>query len=253
MAGSRAPARKRPAWPTLALLGILPRGATWLLHGLVERPAEPPSARSALAQSASGDAPPPPIAGRAAGDTSLVPIAGRAAGEAQLAPIAGRAIGDAPPVPIAGRATGDAQPAPIVGRAADRSDPFEWPSAAVELILKLLVVLALIYVALAALRRYSLGIGLTRRAGHLEVIESTTLAPNRSVYLLRVGDRHLVVGVTPSQITTLATMDDPTTGPIVQSLPSVSQEALPPAVADWLRAGETPAPSDGKPSAPPFS
>jgi len=66
---------------------------------------------------------------------------------------------------------------------------------------------ALAYVALGAPRKYGLG---QRRAppSVLQVLESTTLAPNRSIYVVRVADRRLVLGVTTQQITTLAELED---------------------------------------------
>ncbi|MCC6174145.1 MAG: flagellar biosynthetic protein FliO [Chloroflexi bacterium] len=88
----------------------------------------------------------------------------------------------------------------------DRADPFESPGAALDLLLKLGAVLALAYVSLAALRRYSVGMG-PRRGSLLEVLDSTSLGQNRSVYVVRAGDKRLVLGVTPQQITTLSELD----------------------------------------------
>jgi flagellar biosynthetic protein FliO len=86
------------------------------------------------------------------------------------------------------------------------SDPFEGPGAALDLTLKLGAVLALLYVALAALKRYTGGTA-KQRGTLLDVLDSKTLAPNRSVYVIRAGEKRLVLGVTQNQITTLAELD----------------------------------------------
>jgi flagellar biosynthetic protein FliO len=85
----------------------------------------------------------------------------------------------------------------------ERSDPFEGPGAALDLMLKLGAVLALVYVSLAALKRYTGGTA-KQRGALLDVLDSKTLAPNRAVYVIRAGDKQLVLGVTQHQITTLA-------------------------------------------------
>ena len=54
---------------------------------------------------------------------------------------------------------------------ANAPDPFNWSGAALDLTLKLLAVLALAYVSLAALRRYSLGTSLGRKKGRLQVLD----------------------------------------------------------------------------------
>ncbi len=84
----------------------------------------------------------------------------------------------------------------------EHADPFEGPGGALDLLLKLGAVLALAYVSLAALRRYTAGAA-SQRGTLLEVLDSTTLGPNRAVYVVRAGDRRLVLGVTQQQITPL--------------------------------------------------
>jgi len=85
------------------------------------------------------------------------------------------------------------------------ADPFDGPAAAIDLLLKLGIVLALAYASLAVLKRYT--VGATRSTSMLQVLDSTTLAPNRSVYVVRVGEKRLVLGVTTAQITTLAELE----------------------------------------------
>jgi flagellar biosynthetic protein FliO len=89
----------------------------------------------------------------------------------------------------------------------DRPDPFDGPGAAVDITLKLLAVLALVYVALSALRKYSLGAGLGRSARVLQVVECTNLAANRSLYIVNVEGKRLLIGVTASSMSTLAELE----------------------------------------------
>jgi flagellar biosynthetic protein FliO len=84
----------------------------------------------------------------------------------------------------------------------ERSDPFDGPGAALDLVLKLGAVLALAYVSMAALKRYTAG-SVSQRGTLLEVLDSTTLGPNRSVYVVRAGEKRLILGVTQNQITSL--------------------------------------------------
>ena len=84
------------------------------------------------------------------------------------------------------------------------AEPFDWTGALLDLGWKLALVVVLAYVVLALLRRYSL-VGLPgQRRGELQIQAAITLAPNRAVYLVRAGERRLVLGVTPHQITLLA-------------------------------------------------
>ena len=93
----------------------------------------------------------------------------------------------------------------------ERGDPFDGPGAAMDLVLKLGAVLALAYVSLAALKRYTSG-SVSQRGSLLEVLDSTVLGPNRSVYVVRAGEKRLVLGVTQNQITALTELDPDETG-----------------------------------------
>jgi len=103
----------------------------------------------------------------------------------------------------------------------ERGDPFDGPGAAMDLVLKLGAVLALAYVSMAALKRYTSG-SVSQRGTLLEVLDSTTLGPNRSIYVVRAGQKRLVLGVTQNQITALAELDPDDTG-----TPAESNEAPP--------------------------
>ena len=103
----------------------------------------------------------------------------------------------------------------------ERGDPFDGPGAAMDLVLKLGAVLALAYVSLAALKRYTSS-AVSQRGTLLEVLDSTTLGPNRGVYVVRAGEKRLVLGVTQNQITALAELDadDAAVTPEVQDTPA---------------------------------
>jgi flagellar biosynthetic protein FliO len=103
----------------------------------------------------------------------------------------------------------------------EHADPFDGPGGAIDLMVKLGAVLALAYVAMAALRRYTAG-SVSQRGALLEVLDSTTLGPNRAVFVVRAGDRRLVLGVTQQQITALGDIDEQS-GVSVQ--PSADQTA----------------------------
>jgi flagellar protein FliO/FliZ len=116
-----------------------------------------------------------------------------------------------------------------------RAEPLDFPGAAIDVTLKLIAVLALAYLTLALVKRYSLGATLGKRSSAMQVIESTTLAPNRSIYLVNVEGRRLLLGVTASQITTLAAWDGdgvpqpvptPTPAPVALDEPAPAKQGL---------------------------
>jgi flagellar biosynthetic protein FliO len=75
----------------------------------------------------------------------------------------------------------------------------------IDLITKGTIVLALLFITLRVLGR--VGSGAQKRSGRLEVLESRALAPNASLHLVAIGDRRLVVGLTPSGMVSLAELD----------------------------------------------
>jgi flagellar biogenesis protein FliO len=102
----------------------------------------------------------------------------------------------------------------------------EPPGSAVDVFdlgLKLFFVLALAYGSLALLKRASQG-GWAPRGGlptpdALRVLTTLTLAPNRTVHVVRApGGRTLLLGATPSQVNLIADLGDvPEVDPGVQS------------------------------------
>ncbi|HLH25557.1 MAG TPA: flagellar biosynthetic protein FliO [Chloroflexota bacterium] len=168
-------------------------------------------------------------AGEAAGEAAAVDES--PAGEAPPGAASAATAVPAAPAPGVSEAPNAPPPAPTVPAAAPAhpaaSEPLDFPGAAVDVTLKLVAVLALAYVTLWLIKRYSLGATLGKRSGSLQVIESTTLAPNRSIYLVNVEGRRLLLGVTSSQITTLAAWDG---DGVPQSVPAPTPATAPAAL-----------------------
>lgn len=98
-------------------------------------------------------------------------------------------------------------PSPVTGALPRSSEPGAWPLG-LDVTAKLIAVIALIYATAAVARRYLLrSPGLTRTA--VRVLETTSLAPKKTVYVLEVGGRVLVVGASESSLSTLAEFTDP--------------------------------------------
>jgi flagellar biosynthetic protein FliO len=72
----------------------------------------------------------------------------------------------------------------------------------VDLLVKGLLVIALLYITLRVLRRFQAG-GATPGA-RIRVLESRTIGPKATIHLVAIGDRQLVVGLTPGRLVTLA-------------------------------------------------
>lgn len=126
-----------------------------------------------------------------------------------LAGLAGvAAIGLLHPLAVAGGAQPSATDAlaasGVVGSVWDSGDAtggLNW----IDLVTKGTIVLALLFITLRVLGR--MGTGAQKRSGRLEVLESRPLAPKASLHLVAIGDRRLVVGLTPSGMVSLAELD----------------------------------------------
>lgn len=77
--------------------------------------------------------------------------------------------------------------------------------------IRLALVIGVIWVAVRGMRWYVRRMNLPGRGGGaaLEVLETHALGPNRSLHLVRLGDRAVLIGATPERITQLLTVDDP--------------------------------------------
>jgi len=88
-----------------------------------------------------------------------------------------------------------------------------WYSLTFDLVVKLGLVIGLIYLTMWALRTYVLGpqarTRVAKLAGRVEVLDTTHLGPNRTVYLVEVADRVLVLGATQTTLATLAEIKEP--------------------------------------------
>jgi flagellar protein FliO/FliZ len=72
----------------------------------------------------------------------------------------------------------------------------------VDLLVKGLLVIVLLYITLRVLRRFQTG---GPSAGsRIRVLESRTIGPKATIHLVAIGDRQLVVGLTPGRLVTLA-------------------------------------------------
>lgn len=98
-----------------------------------------------------------------------------------------------------------------------------------DLVVKLAVVLGIAYGAIYVLRLFmGRQPSLPGRKGHLKVIESASLGPNRSVHLIKIGGEVMVIGSTPEQITTIGKIEDP------ETLAQLDKEHIPPVFSAHL-------------------
>ena len=77
-----------------------------------------------------------------------------------------------------------------------------------RMLLSLAAVIVLIWGVTRLLRKLS-GEGQTASAkSHVKVLDRTYLAPKKAIYVINIGTRSLALGVTDSQISTLAELDN---------------------------------------------
>jgi len=113
-----------------------------------------------------------------------------------------------------------------------------WYSLTFDLVVKLGLVIGLIYLTMWALKRFVLGpqarTGHAKLTGRLEVLDTTHLAPNRTVYLVEVADRVLVLGATQTTLATLAEIKEPGAIDLLKAAPAEDAPA-PPSFADTFQ------------------
>jgi flagellar protein FliO/FliZ len=134
-----------------------------------------------------------------------------------------------------------------------------WYSLTFDLVVKLGLVIGLIYLTMWALKRFVVGPqargGAPRLAGRLEVLDTTHLAPNRTVYLVEVADRVLVLGATQSTLSTLAEIKEPGAIDLLKARPA-EEAAASPSFADQFQkltaslTSKAPAAASAEPSSP---
>jgi flagellar biogenesis protein FliO len=155
----------------------------------------------------------------AVADTSAAPAA---PADTSAAPTTLAATGDtsaASPAAAAPTANGTAPVAPTVNPAAAATPlGVAEPSALagfdpIDIGIKLIAVLALAYGSLMLLKRFGFGGARASRGkgadDEVRVVTSITLAPNRSVHVLKVpGGKTLLIGATPNSVNLLTELDD---------------------------------------------
>lgn len=108
----------------------------------------------------------------------------------------------------------------------------EW----VGLMLRLGLVIAVIWAAVYAMRWYTRRAGGERRGAlrALDIIETRALGPNRALHLVRLGERAVLIGVTPERINALMEITDPE---VLEGLELTSDGTSRPAAFGALLAG----------------
>lgn len=94
----------------------------------------------------------------------------------------------------------------VASAAVGAGTPADLWGAALRVALALALLAPLVYVVTRAYAR-RLALGGSVRA--MRVVDALGLGPNRAVYLVEVGERLLVLGVTSQQVTLLAEVTDP--------------------------------------------
>lgn len=102
----------------------------------------------------------------------------------------------------------------------------DWFGLIGGMVLKLALVVGLIYVAFLVLRRYfTRGKTVVQGKKPVSLLSSLNLSPSRTVYLLEVGKKVLVVGATQNQLSLLTEVTDPETVDEVRSQAAESSAA----------------------------
>ncbi len=83
------------------------------------------------------------------------------------------------------------------------------PALAAQMLSKTALVLGLLFLTLAGLKRWQTGAVRTKQ---LSVIETLRLSPRQSLHLVRVGGRHLLIGASEAQVSLLTEVAEPPAG-----------------------------------------
>lgn len=95
-----------------------------------------------------------------------------------------------------------------VGGALPGFDGWDWLGLGLRLGLVLLVIWGAVFVMRWYVRRTAASGGPAGASGQLHVLDSRSLGPNRSLQLVRLGGRAVLLGVTQERITPLLEIDD---------------------------------------------
>jgi len=98
---------------------------------------------------------------------------------------------------------GDPEPIPVPGVSENL-----WP-VMLKLLVAVIVIVALIYLTMLFMRKFSLGrAGILGGKGSLEIMERSYFAPKKFVCLIRVGKKVLLVGVSDNNVNLVADVSD---------------------------------------------
>lgn len=92
----------------------------------------------------------------------------------------------------------------------DREKETESPAgvSVIRVFISLLVVLGMAYLTIIALRKYAdVRPGMAGAQRRIRVVENLSLGPGRSVHLVEIGSRKLLIGSTATSVTMLAELD----------------------------------------------
>ena len=89
---------------------------------------------------------------------------------------------------------------------------------AVDILVKLSLIVGLIYGALWVFRRWR-GADLRSGAKKVDVLETVHLSPRRAIHLVRAGDQIILIGATDQNVTFLSDIENPASASAEQSSP----------------------------------
>ncbi len=113
------------------------------------------------------------------------------------------------------------------GEATISAQPVSPYGALVKMIAALVVVIASIYGGLYLLNRQMKRRQFGRTGGRsLDVLETAFVGPKKTVSLVRVADRAVLIGVTDNQISVLTELSEPETARILAEQPQPRQETF---------------------------
>lgn len=93
---------------------------------------------------------------------------------------------------------------------------------ALGMLLVLIVILYLTYICTRYVGRRAGGIGSGGTSQNMRILEQRMLGRDSSIAMVQVGERVLLVGISPQSITLLTEIDDES---ILKSIPPVTEEA----------------------------
>ncbi len=109
---------------------------------------------------------------------------------------------------------------------------------AVDILVKLSLIVGLIYGALWVVRRWR-GANLRSGAKKIDVLETVHLSPRRAIHLVQAGDREVLIGATDQNITFLSEVNTSPSIGVEQPVPAFARVLADEAGAENLNGGDT--------------